>query len=76
MAGRIHFFRLKHFTPSDKSDCGDAHNYLKDDVDKLKGDMDKMLDLVKAMQELAGPMGASMMDMRGLADQIASCCSG
>merc|ERR1712168_318500 len=59
----------------DKSDCGDAHNYLRDDVDKLKGDMDKMLDIMKAMQELAGPMGQSVMDLRGLADPIAGCCS-
>ena len=64
-----------YFLFSDKSDCGDAHNYLRDDVDKLKGDMDKMLDIMKAMQELAGPMGQSVMDLRGLADQIAGCCS-
>ena len=33
-----------------------------------------MLDVLKAMQELAGPMGQSMMDLRGMADQIATCC--
>jgi len=55
-------------------DVADAHNELKDGIDKLKGDLSNLMDLLKALNDLVGPMAAKLMDLDDLAEQIQACC--
>merc|ERR1711990_224937 len=56
-------------------DVGDAHNELKDGIDKLKGDLSNLMDLLKALDDLVGPMAQKLMDLDDLAAQLKQCCS-
>jgi len=56
-------------------DVGDAHNELKDGIDKLKGDLSNLMDLLKALNDLVGPMAQKLMDLDDLAAQLKQCCS-
>lgn len=55
-------------------DVGDAQNDLKDGIDKLKGDLSNLMDLLKALNDLVGPMAQKLMDLDDLAAQIQQCC--
>jgi len=55
-------------------DVGNAHSDLKDGIDKLKGDLNNLMELLKALNNLVGPMAQKLMDLDDLAAQIQSCC--
>jgi len=55
-------------------DVGDAQKDLKDGIDKLKGDLSNLMDLLKALNDLVGPMAQKLMDLDDLANQIQQCC--
>jgi len=55
-------------------DVGDAQNDLKNGIDKLKGDLSNLMDLLKALNDLVGPMAQKLMDLDDLAAQIQACC--
>ena len=56
-------------------DVGNAHDELKDGIDKLKGDLSNLMDLLKALNDLVGPMAQKLMDLDDLAAQLKQCCS-
>lgn len=55
-------------------DVGSAHEDLKDGIDKLKGDLSSLMDLLKALNDLVGPMAQKLMDLDDLAAQLQQCC--
>jgi len=55
-------------------DVGGAHEDLKEGIDKLKGDLSNLMDLLKMLNDLVGPMAQKLMDLDDLAAQLKQCC--
>jgi len=56
-------------------DVSGAQDDLKDGIDKLKGDLSNLMDLLKMLNDLVGPMAQKLMDLDDLAAQIQQCCN-